>query len=80
MSIVATEIKAWWIEGHPLCLLHLGNQQNLFSIKAAAVKKMDLMHIDGYWFGHFQKTNKMALQLFNGFYLPQKNVWAPGGF
>lgn len=82
LSIVADEIKLDEVKVIPTVrgyLLRRGNQQNLFSITAAAEEKMDLMHIDRYWFGHFQRTNKMVLQLFNCFYLPQSNVWAPGG-
>lgn len=60
-------------------LLRSSNQQNLFSITAAAEEKMDLMHIDRYWFGNFQRTNKMVSQLFNWFYMPQSNVWASLG-
>lgn len=46
-------------------LLPYSNQQNLFSITAAAQEKMDLMHIDGYWFCNFRGTNQTVSKLFN---------------
>lgn len=60
-------------------LLRHGNQQNLFSITAAAKKKMNSMHMERYWFCYFERTNKMVLQLFNSLICPRVMSWSQGG-